>query len=184
MRKIATIFVLLLMLAGVQVLSGCAVYGVAVEERNVGDWANDNKITVQVEEKFLDDETVKFMDFDAHTYEGHVFIVGEYESRDQTTRAVEIAKSIEGVRQVTTYFLPKREHDYCGTTDNLSIYTDIKQKLVGDGDIWSTNVTIKTIQCNVVLLGIVGSDSERAKIISHAKSAAGVRSVKSHLKVR
>jgi hyperosmotically inducible protein len=36
----------------------------------------------------------------------------------------------------------------------------------------------------VVLLGIVGSATERDKIIAHAKSVDGVRSVKSFLRIK
>jgi hyperosmotically inducible protein len=45
-------------------------------------------------------------------------------------------------------------------------------------------VEIKTVQCHVVLLGIVGSTAERDKIINHAKSVPGVRSVKSFLRIK
>jgi hyperosmotically inducible protein len=164
--------------------NGCTAYNVAVEERSVGDYANDEKITFLIEKDFLADDLVKYMDFDASSYEGLVYIVGEYESRAQVDRAVQIAKAVEGVRSVTTYLLPKKANDTCGTTDNLELYAKVKNLLVQDKDIWSTNVEIKTVQCNVVLLGIVGSSAERDKIINHAKSVGGVRSVKSFLRIK
>ncbi|MDC0336531.1 BON domain-containing protein, partial [Pseudodesulfovibrio sp.] len=117
-------------------------------------------------------------------YEGHAYLIGEYESRAQVERAVAIAKSVEGVHRVTTYMLPKRAQDYCGTTDNLDIYRQVKQLLIADNDIWSTNIDVKTIQCNVVLLGIVGSNKEKADAYAHAKSIKGVRSVKSYITVK
>lgn len=176
---------LLLMLLGLAVFAnGCAVYDVAVEERNVGTWADDKQITYQVEAAFLNDDKVKFLDFDASSYEGHVYIVGEYESRSQVDQAVKLAKGVKGVRKVTTYMLPKKEHDHCGTTDNVEIYSRLKADLVGDKDVWSTNVEIKTVQCNVVLLGIVGSMNEREKIIDYAGKTKGVRGVKSYLKIK
>lgn len=177
--------ILMLMLLGLAIFAnGCTVYDVAVEERNVGDYANDEKIAFVIEKDFLADDLVKYLDFDASSYEGLVYITGEYESRAQVDRAVEIAKSVEGVRSVTTYLLPKRENDSCGTTDNLNLYAKVKNELVQDKDIWSTNIEIKTVQCNVVLLGIVGSEAERSKAVSHAKSVPGVRSVKSYLRVK
>ena len=164
--------------------NGCTVYNVAVEERSVGDYASDEKITFLIEEKFLEDDLVKYMDYDASSYEGLVYIVGEYESRAQVDRAVSIAKSVEGVRSVTTYILPKKANDTCGTTDNLELYATLKKELVADGDIWSTNIEIKTVQCNIVLLGIVGSTAEKEKIIDYANKTPGARSVKSYLRVK
>ena len=40
---------------------------------------------------------------------------------------------------------------------------------------------VKTVQCNVVLYGLVASENKIKKAISHAKSVEGVRSVKSFL---
>lgn len=178
------LFLILMLLGAALFANGCTVYNVAVEERSVGDYASDEKITFLIEEQFLEDDLVKYMDFDASSYEGLVYIVGEYESRAQVNRAVEIAKSVEGVRTVTTYILPKRENDPCGTTDNLELYASLKKELVADKNVWSTNVEIKTVQCNIVLLGIVGSSAERDRIVSHAKATPGVRSVKSYLRIK
>lgn len=177
--------ILMLMLLGLAVSAGgCTVYDVAVEERSVGTYASDEKIAFVIEKDFLADDMVKYLDFDASSYEGLVYITGEYESRAQVDRAVKIAKAVEGVRSVTTYLLPKRANDSCGTTDNLQLYADVKNALVQDKDIWSTNIEIKTVQCNVVLLGIVGSEAERAKAVTHAKAVKGARSVKSFLRVK
>ncbi len=184
MQRFVSIFMVLTLLAGAALVRGCAVYDVAVEERNAGDWANDEKITFQIKEQFLKSDLISYMDIDAASYLGQVYIIGEYESRSQVTEAVKIAEGIAGVRTVTTYMLPKRANDHCGTTDNLEIYTRVKHKLISDKDIWSTNIDVKTVQCNVVLLGIVGSTSEMAKAIAYASTVPGVRKVKSYLKVK
>jgi len=171
------------LLTATGLFGGCAVYDVAVEERNVGDWAGDEKIGLTIEKDFLADATVKYLDFDAACYEGHVYITGEYESHDQVTRAVEIAKAVKGVRQVTTYLLPKKENDDCSTTDSLDIHTRLWNKLMTDKEIWSTNINVETVQCNVILLGIVGTQTAKDRAEAHAKAIPGVRSVKSYLKV-
>ncbi|MCJ2164351.1 MULTISPECIES: BON domain-containing protein [unclassified Pseudodesulfovibrio] len=184
MHRIISLFMLLGLL-GTSILSGgCTAYNVAVEERSVGDYANDEKITFIIEKDFLADDLVKYMDFDASSYEGLVYIVGEYESRAQVDRAVKIAKAVDGVRTVTTYMLPKRVNDSCGTTDNLDLYARLKSDLVADKNIWSTNIEIKTIQCNIVLLGVVGSTAEKERIIDYANKVPGARSVKSYLRVK
>lgn len=183
MRRLTSIIILVLTLGVAYLAGGCAVYDVAVEERNVGTWASDEKTALLIKEKFLSDDIVKFMDFDADCYQGHAYVFGEYESREQVNRAVQLAKSVEGVNAVTTYLLPKRKQDYCGTTDNMDIHTRLKHALVSDKNIWSTNINIETIQCNVLLLGIVGSEQERDAVIAHAKQIVGVRSVKSYIQV-
>lgn len=184
MHKIITCFLLLGLLAMAGCLGGCAAYDVAVEERNVGDWTTDQRIALTIEQEYLADDQVKYLDFDASSYEGHVYIVGEYESHSQVDRAVAIARSIEGVHKVTTYLLPKKANDPCSTTDSLDIRTRLWNKLTTDTDIWSTNINVESVQCNIILLGIVGSQLERDKAIAHAKAIPGVRGVKSFLIVR
>jgi len=168
----------------VQFIGGCAVYDVAVEERNVGTYTSDRKISFLIEEQFLKDDTIKFLDFDAYSYEGNVYLVGEYDSHAQVDKAVSIAKGVKGVKTVTTYFLPKREDDLCGTMDTMDIAAKLKNKLVGDKDIWSTNIDVEIVQCKIIMLGLVGTEKERDEAIAHAKSVPGTRGVKSFIRVR
>jgi len=88
------------------------------------------------------------------------------------------------VREVTTFLLPKKPGDPCGTTDNLEKKALVSKALIADKDIWSTNVNVEVVQCRVVLLGIVGSRAELDKAVAHARAVPGVREVKSFLKVR
>jgi hyperosmotically inducible protein len=154
-----------------------------VDERDVKTIASDTKIKGKILADFIDDDTVKTLDISASCYEGRVYLIGEYDTIKQKERAIEIAQNIEGVKSVTTYLLPKNEDSPCGTKENLKITAKVKAKLIGDKNIWSTNVDVKTIQCIVVLWGLVGSDEEVQKSIEHAKEVEGARNVKSFLKV-
>ena len=175
----AILCVMLLVMA-----SGCTtMYGAAVDERNVRTISSDTKIKALILDAFLQDEIVKTFDISISCYYGHVYLIGEYDEEKQKKRVVEIAEDIEEVRDVTTYLLKKKKGDPCGTTDNLAMKAKVKARLIKDGDIWSTNVDVAVVQCNVVFVGIVGSDKEIEKIIAHAKGVEGIRSVKSFLKV-
>jgi len=181
MKKYTIIISLFLML---MMLSNCGtVYTTVVDERNVKTIAGDTKIKGEILEKFIDDKTVKTLDISASCYEGRVYLIGEYESTKEKERAVEIAKNTKGVISVTTYLVPKDKNSPCGTKENLEITAKVKAKLVGDKNIWSTNIDIKTIQCTVVLWGLVGSDEEIRKSVEYAKSVDGVKGVKSYIRV-
>lgn len=165
------------------VIVGCGtIYGVAVEERKAGAIAADTKITTTIQKRFLEDSDVKALDISAYCYNGNVYLVGEYDRTPQKEKAITIAKGVEGVISIHTYILPKKKSDTCGTRDNLAIRGTVDAKLIEDKDIWSTNIDVKVVQCNVVLLGIVKSSREIAKATAHAKSIEGVRSVTSYLK--
>jgi len=164
-------------------VSGCAtIYTTVVDERNVKTIASDTNIKGKILARFIDDNTVKALDISASCYEGRVYLIGEYETIKQKERAIEIAKNTEGVKTVTTYLLPKKKDSPCGIKENLKITAKVKAKLVRDKNIWSTNIDIKTMQCIVVLWGLVGSQEEIQKSIVYAKSIEGVKSVKSLLR--
>ena len=165
-------------------LQGCFVYSTAVEERRMGDLVADKTIATEIEAKFLQDNLIKYLDMSAASYEGHIYLFGEYDQRVQVDRAVAIAKEVGGKRPVDTYFLPKQKGDLCGSLDNLSIKAGVNRRLVADATIFSTNVDVEVIQCHVLLLGVVGSSEEVRRAVKHAESVEGVRSVESYLRAK
>ena len=163
--------------------TGCGtIYKSAVDERSVGEQYDDQKITTAIRKKFTDDEKIKYFDISTYVYNGHVYLVGEHDTVDQKNQAVKLAGEVEGVKSVSDYFLPKKKDDTCGTTTNLELSAKVKTKLIGDKNISSTQIEVKALQCNIILLGLVGSADEIKKAVSHAKSVEGIRSVRSFLK--
>jgi hyperosmotically inducible protein len=166
-------------------ITGCGtIYKSAVDERSVGQQYDDEKITMAIRQKFSGDEKIKYFDISTYVYNGHVYLVGEYETADQKDQAVRLAQQVEGVKSVTDYFLPKKEDKTCGTKANLGILAEVKKDLIADKDISSTQIEVKALQCNIILLGLVSSADDISKAVGHAKAVEGVRSVKSFLKVQ
>lgn len=173
-----------LLLFALNALSGCTIYKTAVDERSMGTIVQDETISAKLQVKFLEDKTVSYLNISPLSYEGHVYLVGEYSSTAERDRAMALAQAEDGVREVTAFLLPRKIGDTCGTTDNLERKASVKKRLIEDKDIWSTNVNVEVVQCRVVLLGIVGSQAELDRAVAHARAVPGVREVKSYLKVR
>ena len=175
----------LLLISGILALSttGCStIYEAAVDERNVTTIASDKTIEVKIMKKLSDKKTGDLMDVSVTSYQGDVFLVGEYTNSAQKKRFLAAAKSIENVKSVKSYFLKAKKNTPCDTEKNLEITAKVKGNLIGDKTIWSTNVKVSTMQCQVVLWGTVGTSAEVSKSIKHAKNVKGVKSVKSFLK--
>jgi hyperosmotically inducible protein len=181
-RYIRLIYIVLI---SVLLMTGCTtIYKSAVDERSLGEQYDDQKITTAIRKKFMDDEKIKYFDISTYVYNGHVYLVGEYETADQKSQAVKLAQQVEGVKSVTDYFLPKKKDETCGTTANLKLLGKVKMKLVGDKEISSTQIEVKALQCNIILLGLVGSPGEISRATAHAKAVEGVRRVKSFLRIQ
>jgi hyperosmotically inducible protein len=186
--KIAILIIFLLLSYGCSsVLTSLAeqIYVTAVDCRDVKTIYNDTKIKLTIINKFHDDEYINALnslDLSIDCYKGQVYLVGEYDKPVQKERAIKIAKSIQGVKRVHSYLLQKNEDDICGIDENLLIMGNVKAKLIGDKELYSRNIDVKSVQCHVVLYGIVASNDKITKAIEHAKSVKGVRTVKSFLR--
>lgn len=161
---------------------GNSAYELAVDKRKVSTIAEDTKIVITILTKFIDDDVVNARDISTFCYDGHVYLIGEYESKEQKNRSLQIARSVEGVKSVSAYLSLKSSNNSCSTFDNLAISAKVKMRLIGDKDIRSTNVHIKTVNCTAVLLGIVGSEQELQQVVAHALSVTGINGVKTYLK--
>lgn len=181
---IKKILCLLAVLVALYSLTGCALYNAAVDERNISEQYDDTVISASILKDMVNSDQVSPLDIAVRTYNGKVYLVGEIDSLAQKGQAISIARKTEGVREVTTYLLLKNDNDLCGTTDNLTMDAKLKKDLIGDKEIWSTNVTIDAVQCSIVLTGIVRSFTERDKIIAYARNIPKVRSVKSYIQVQ
>ncbi len=181
MKNIITTIIILALAA---ISSGCGtIYDAAVDERNVKTIASDTTIKAKIVKQLIDDEIVKALDISVSSYYAHAYLIGEYAHEAQKDQAIKITKAVEGVKGVTHYLLKKDKDGTCGTKENISLTAKVKAKLIGDKSIWSTNIDVKTMQCTVVLWGLVGSRTEVNKAIAHAKSIEGVKRVKSYMNV-
>lgn len=165
-------------------LSGCAVYNAAVDERNISEQYSDTVISATILKKMVKSKEMSALDVSVNSYNGKVYLVGEVDSLIQRNLVISTARNTKGVRSVVPYLLLKNEQDFCGTTDNLTMNAQLNKTLIGDKEIWSTNVSIDVVQCNIVLTGIVGTSKEKQKIIQHARAIPKVRSVTSYIQVQ
>jgi hyperosmotically inducible protein len=156
-------------------------YEIAREERTPVALALDNKIVLNLTDKFAQDSAIGLLDVSPYSYNGRVYLIGEYETDEEWTRAIEITAHEEGVKSITTYILLKGEPPNCGLLNNFMLYANVRAKLIRDEEVRSTNIDIKALQCNVILLGIVASSDEIDRAITHARGAEGVVRVQSFL---
>jgi hyperosmotically inducible protein len=161
--------------------AGCTVYDTVIRERNAETYARHEITEAKIRAKFIEDPSVKAMDVSVYVYGNKAFLVGEYDSPYQRDRATMLAGSATGVKSVTAYLLPAVKDDRCKPADNSRITQEVKAKIIRDSGIWSSNVDVKSVHCNAVLLGVVGSEKQIGKAVDHAFSISGVKGVKSFL---
>ncbi|MGD8514641.1 MAG: BON domain-containing protein [Granulosicoccaceae bacterium] len=86
------------------VVGGAAVggYYVGKDERSVGQITEDGVITSKVNAKYVNDNLVKARDINVDTYNNVVYLYGHVDSQAAYDRAVALARSVKGVKQVVS----------------------------------------------------------------------------------
>jgi osmotically-inducible protein OsmY len=162
----------------------------------------DPGITTAVKSKLAADDTVKATDINVDTKNGVVTLKGEVASAAAKTRALELAKATDGVRDVvdaiavtpaatpTTGAVDDAQRkagdtarDVGNAMGDAGITAAIKTKMLADTTVSGLKIDIDTTDGVVALKGDVSSAAERARAIEIAKATDGVKSVKDQLKI-
>jgi hyperosmotically inducible periplasmic protein len=77
-------------------------YYVGQDERTAGEIARDAAITSTVNARYIQDDLVKARKINVDTHRGVVTLYGKVESQAVASRAVAIARGVDGVRQVNS----------------------------------------------------------------------------------
>lgn len=74
-----------------------------------GEYLDDSVITSKVKTRLIQDQALKAFQIDVETFRGDVLLSGFVDSKDQVSRAVELAKSVPGVKSVKNSLIVKKE---------------------------------------------------------------------------
>ena len=179
MRALALV-VALLLLAGCTTVATQA-YSSATDERSLAVQAEDTKIATKIKKGLFDAGMKNLLAIDVFCHQGLVVLAGVVEAGSNAgQQAVAIARAVEGVRRVETYYLPAR----ASTTSDLAVGAKLKARIIGDGDLKASQVDMTVINGNVVLTGIVDRQAKIDAVIRHARAVEGVTAVKSYIQLK
>lgn len=83
------------------VLAGCSTPG----GKTVGEAVDDATIVAKVNIGIINDSELKFFRVDVASYRGVVTLTGRVDTKEQETRAIEIAQKVVGVKDVKSTLL-------------------------------------------------------------------------------
>lgn len=79
------------------ILTGCAGSGT---EKSTGEYIDDSVITTKVKSAFARDDLVDAINVKVTTFKGTVQLSGFAKSQEEISRAVELARNVQGVKAV------------------------------------------------------------------------------------
>ena len=157
-------------------------YSSATEERTVAEQASDTRIEAAVRKRIYDADSLKTaVSLDIFSWLGQVVIAGVAPADAPIRRqAPALAREVEGVKRVDVYWVAAQP----SKTSDFTIKEKLKVKIVGDGDLKSSQVDFTVLAGQVVLTGLVDRQAKVDAVVRHARAIEGVTAVKSFILVR
>ena len=184
------LFVLIVSVTGVLSFSGC---GKTQEDASksaasttVGTEIDDSIITAKVKSKLLADPDIKGFDLKVKTYKGDVQLSGFVDNQTQIDRAMVVARSVEGVKNVDHKMSLKNDKlTTMGIKVDDSIVTSkVKSSFLADPDIKSFDIAVVTHNGEVQLSGFVDNQTQIDRAIDIARRTESVHNVINELRVK
>lgn len=176
LRRLVVAF-LVVLVAGCTTIAKSG-YEAAVDERSLAMQKADTQIALAIKKNLLQSNVKGTGGLDVFCRNGVVVLAGVVESGSEAgSEATNIARRMDGVKRVETYFLPNRP----SAVNDFAIKQKINAKLIGDLDLKASQVDMSVIAGHVVLVGVVDRKEKVDKIIAHARSTDGVIAIKSFI---
>ena len=147
---------------------------------------SDSMVTTKVKAKLATDKAVRPLTISVFTYNGIVTLKGVVDSDIQYERAIELAQSTSGVKEVESDGLHVK--DSKAPLKDIAITAKIngkvlKQKIFTDKQLQYSPISVETKNGIVYVKGKVKSEQVKENILSIVKSTKGAKGVMDLLKV-
>ena len=87
------------------------------QQQSTGQAIDDGVVTAKVKAKLIEDPVTKAHQINVETFKGTVQLSGFVESNEARTRALELAKDVEGVKKVTDALEVRKSDQLIGLAD-------------------------------------------------------------------
>jgi hyperosmotically inducible periplasmic protein len=151
-----------------------------VQKPPAGEDSPDAWLTTKVKLALLTTKDVPAMAIDVDTVHDVVTLSGKVETEAAKTRAGEVAKGVEGVKQVKNILqvVPESQQKVVDKAD--AEIKDAVQKTL-DADTMLKGISVKSVDKGVVLLAGKATTKEALRAVQAAHKTAGVRQVSSEI---
>lgn len=164
--------------------AGATIGVAAVQERGIKKRVKDLKIEALVLEQFIKAGLKLTATIGAEVYEGRVLLTGASKNTKITDKAVKLAWTIDGVKEVINEIQVGRSSTISNFAQDSWITAQIKSNMTFDPGIYSINYTVETVNGTVYLIGIAQNKVEHDQAKQHAAKTKFVRNVISHVRIK
>jgi osmotically-inducible protein OsmY len=144
----------------------------------------DLEIAAGANKRLLDDKHAEWKGVTLLVFAQHVVIAGAVKSVDAKKLVENIVREDRRVRSVTNDLIVIRNKGDDGNfAEDTAIDTEVNAELTAAKGVNSVNMRWKSVNGNVILMGVAKSGKEASLAVSKIRGLKGVRSVKSRLRI-
>jgi hyperosmotically inducible protein len=152
---------------------------------SVGTKIDDTVVTAKVKSALVADQEIKGLQFQVETRKGVVQLSGFADNQGQIDRALNVAKSVEGVGSVENGVTLKDGKATVGNkVDDGIVTAKVKSALLADPSVKSLDIAVATSKGAVQLSGFVDNQAQIDQAIAVAKGIEGVAGVESKMSIK
>jgi hyperosmotically inducible protein len=154
-------------------------------QESAGEVIDDSVLTAKVKTALIEDPVTKAHEINVETYRGVVQLGGFVESNTEKSRATEVARSVNGVKEVRNDLRVSEADQSVGqTVDDGMLTTQVKAKLIADSRTDAYKINVETQGGVVQLTGFVDSTEAKNTAGEIARTVEGVKNVRNDLEIR
>jgi len=154
--------------------------------RSTGEHIDDESVRIHVNSALHDNADYKFSGVNVAVFKGTVQLSGFVGISDQKSKAVEIAKRVEGVKDVADSITVKELNGSSSgaSVDDKSLTDQVRSKLSNNPDYKFGEVKVAVFHGTVQLSGFVDTADQKSKAGDIVKQVSGVQNVKNNITVK
>ena len=159
--------------------------GAPVPKTTVGTNIDDSVVTARVKAALLADPAAKSFGFKVDTHKGEVQLSGFVDNQAQIDHAVEVARGVQGVKNVDNKVTLKTTPTTVGNkVDDGIVTARVKAALIADARIKSLDIAVVTRKGEVQMSGFVDNQGQIDRAVEVARGIEGVRTVINEMSVK
>ena len=117
----------------------------------------------------------------AHVIDSNAYMVGQISDRQRAEHAIQISKSVNGLRTITVKFFPitpqgKHQHD-------MALLKELSERLAKTERLKRADLRVEVIQGNAILIGRTADYTQKTEAVAIAHEVGGVREVVDYISV-
>lgn len=130
------------------------------------------------------DRTHDYGDIDTTLYEGRLLLTGTMLSEEGRSKLIENAWKADGIKEVIDEVQIAEKTSFGQGFEDARIDQVLRARLIGDGNVTSSDYKIAVSGAVVYLLGASRSQQDLDQALQLARTVAGVEKVVSHVSLR